>query len=134
MNLKEYFETQHGTGILATSDKDGMVDAAIYSKPHVLDDGTVAFLMRDRLSHHNVESNPYATYLFIERDSDLFGIRLYLKKIKEDNDPILIHRMTRADITPEEDEAMGPKYLVHFRVEKALMLVGGEEAAIRIKN
>lgn len=134
MNLKEYFEIRNGTGILATSDKDGMVDAAICSRPYVFDDGTVAFLMRDRLSYHNIQSNPYATYLFIEQGSDCLGIRLYLKKIKEDNDPVLIHRMTRPDITHEEDEARGPKYLVHFRVEKALQLINGEEAGIKIKD
>ncbi|NIS75592.1 MAG: pyridoxamine 5'-phosphate oxidase family protein, partial [Deltaproteobacteria bacterium] len=48
MELKEYFENTEGTGVLATADKDGRVDAAIYSRPHILDDGSAAFVMRDR--------------------------------------------------------------------------------------
>ena len=35
MNLKKYFEINHGTGVLATADNDGTVDAAIYSRPHL---------------------------------------------------------------------------------------------------
>jgi hypothetical protein len=66
MTLDEYFNGVSGKGILATADIDGRVDAAIYSKPHILEDGTLAFIMRDHLTHHNISSNPYATYLFIE--------------------------------------------------------------------
>ena len=44
MTLKEYFEDRSGTGVLATADGEGKVDAAIYSTPHVLDNGTVAFI------------------------------------------------------------------------------------------
>jgi len=32
MELKEYFETTEGSGILATADSDGLVDAAIYRR------------------------------------------------------------------------------------------------------
>lgn len=32
--LKFYFENTKGTGVLATADSDGKVDAAIYSRPH----------------------------------------------------------------------------------------------------
>ncbi|HPI23199.1 MAG TPA: pyridoxamine 5'-phosphate oxidase family protein, partial [Spirochaetota bacterium] len=45
MDLKDYFETRQGTGVLATADAQGNVDAALYSRPHVMDDGTVAFIM-----------------------------------------------------------------------------------------
>ena len=55
MNLKDYFEQAQGTGVLATADSEGKVNAAIYSRPHVLDDGTVVFLMRQRLTHHNLQ-------------------------------------------------------------------------------
>ena len=34
--LKAYFESTKGTGILATADSNGKVDAAIYSRPHFL--------------------------------------------------------------------------------------------------
>jgi len=38
--------------------------------------------------------------------------------------------MTRGNLTLDEDRAKGPKYLVHFKVEKILPLVGsGRDAA-----
>ncbi len=37
MNLAEYFKTTDGIGVLATSDKSGSVDIAMYAKPHVVD-------------------------------------------------------------------------------------------------
>jgi hypothetical protein len=36
--------------VLATSDSGGKVSTAIYARPHVLEDSTVAFIMRNRLS------------------------------------------------------------------------------------
>ena len=65
MSLKQYFETASGTGVLSTADAGGKVDAAIYSTPHVMDDGSVAFIMRERLTHENLRSNPFAAYLFL---------------------------------------------------------------------
>jgi hypothetical protein len=124
MNLKEYFGAQHGIGILSTADAEGRVDAAVYSRPHVFDDGTIAFVMRDRLTHHNVSQNAHAAYLFLEEGSRLSGARLFLKKIKEETDHDLIAAMTRRHLTTEEDLAKGPKFLVTFAVEKVLPLVG----------
>jgi hypothetical protein len=65
-NLKEYFESTKGSGVLATADSSGKVDAAIYSRPHFLEEGTLAFIMRDRLTYNNLQSNPHATFLFLE--------------------------------------------------------------------
>jgi hypothetical protein len=127
MDLKKYFESAKGTGVLATADSEGKVNVAIYSRPHIFDDGTVAFLMRKKLTHHNLQSNPYASFLFHESGPVYSGVRIYLKKIKEESDSPLIPKMTRANLTPEEDKAKGPKYLVHFKVEKILPLIGSGE-------
>jgi hypothetical protein len=127
MNLKDYFKTKHGTGVLATADSAGKVNTAIYSRPHIFDDETLAFLMRERLTHHNLQSNPYASYLFRESGPGYSGIRLHLKKIKEETDSLLIAEMTRGSLTPEEDRSKGPKYLVHFSIEKTLPLVESGE-------
>lgn len=77
--LQEYFESTEGLGVLATADSSGKVDAAIYSRPHFLEEGTMAFIMRDRLTHHNLQSNPSATFLFIEERAGYNGKRLFLK-------------------------------------------------------
>ena len=122
--LKQYFETASGTGVLSTADANGKVDAAIYSTPHVMDDGAVAFIMRERLTHENLRSNPYATYLFMEDAPGHKGIRIFLKKTREDDDSELIKKMTRRHLSPELDAQKGPKHLVYFTVERVLPLIG----------
>jgi hypothetical protein len=79
MELKQYFVNKQGTGVLATADTEGKVNTAIYSRPHVFEDGTIAFVMRQRLTHDNLQSNPYASYLFRESGPGYTGIRLHLK-------------------------------------------------------
>lgn len=128
MDLKKYFESVRGTAVLATADSDGKVNTAIYSRPHVYDDGSVAFLMRKKLTHHNLQFNPYASFLFREDGAGYKGVRLHLKKIKEETDSPLIAKMTRGSLSPEEDKAKGPKFLVHFKVEKILPLIGSGNA------
>jgi len=132
MKLKDYFEKVSGTGVLSTADAMGVVDAAVYSSPHVNDDGTVAFIMRDHLSHHNLKSNAHAAYLFMETGPGYQGVRLFLKKLREDDDADMIASMTRRGLTPEEDLQKGPKFLVYFSVEKVLPLVGSGVSALTV--
>ncbi len=66
MNLHDYFTKAQGLGILTTSNAEGDVNAAIYTKPTVADDSTLAFNMLSRLSYANIQSNPKAAYMFIE--------------------------------------------------------------------
>ncbi|MGD8352416.1 MAG: pyridoxamine 5'-phosphate oxidase family protein [Nitrospirota bacterium] len=125
MNLKEYFEKTPGTGIMATADGEGKVDVAVYSRPHVMEDGTLAFVMRDRLTRHNLKSNPHAAYMFIEDSPGYQGKRLLLRKVRELDDDPLVQKLTRRSLTPEEDAAKGPKFLVVFEVARELPLIGG---------
>lgn len=124
MEIKEYFESTSGTGVLATASSDGKVDAAIYSRPHFFEDGTVAFVMRERLTHHNIESNPHAAYLFIEEGRGYRGKRLFLTKLREEKDSELADKLKRSSLTPEEDRQKGPKFLVVFKIDKVLPLIG----------
>jgi hypothetical protein len=124
MELKEYFENTHGTGVLATADSEGKVDVAIYSTPHVFEDGIIGFVMRDRLAHHNIQSNPHAGYLFIEKGPGYSGKRFFLTKIREEKDSELTEKLRRRCLTPEEDKAKGPKFLVVFNIDKVLPLIG----------
>lgn len=124
MKLADYFQNIAGTGILATANKDGEVDAAIFATPHVIEENQVAFIMRDRLTHKNLQSNPFAIYLFMEDGAFYKGTRLFLKKIKEDTNPELINSMTRRRLPPDEDKARGPKFIVYFEITRTLPLVG----------
>lgn len=124
MLLKDYFAETDGIGVLSTADSAGKVDAAIYARPHVADNNTLVFIMRERLTHHNVQLNPNAVYLFVEAGPGYRGVRLYLSMVKEDTDEDLLQQLTRRCLSPEEDQAKGPKFLVYFKVEKMLKLIG----------
>lgn len=121
MSLKEYFENTEGFGVLATADGDGKVDAAVYARPHFMDDGTIAMIMRDRLTHHNLQSNPHATYLFREKKPGYKGIRLFLTKTDEQKEGELLQSLRRRQYIDERDET---KFLVFFSIDKELPLIG----------
>ena len=126
MELKEYFDTTKGLGVLSTADSEGKVNAAIYSRPHVMDDGSLAFIMRDRLTHSNIQSNPHATFLFRENSPGFKGKRLYLTKISEEQDTERLYELRRRStpVDPEEDDA---RFLVFFQLNQELPLIGAGE-------
>jgi hypothetical protein len=123
MNLSDYFKDVKGTGVLATSDAEGNVDIAIYSRPYIIEEKKVAFSMLERLSYANVQSNPKAAYMFIEQGKGYNGTRLYLTKIGEEKDPeriIEIKKQHSKTYSPEETH----KHLVYFRIDKSRPLIG----------
>ena len=125
IDLAHYFENAKGRGILATSDVHGKVDAAVYAKPKIIDEETVAFIMRDRLTHANVGSNPHAAYLYMEEGSGGYeGIRLFMTKISEEEDSERLYALRRKDHNEikESREERGPLFLVLFKVDKVLPL------------
>jgi len=130
MNLKDYFDNTEGTGILATADAQGKVDAAIYARPQVLEDGSLAFIMLDRLSHHNLQSNPHAAYLFLEVGGRYQGVRLFLEKLGEETDPELIANYPHHCPVPEGSPAGEQKFFVTFRVTRMLKVLGGEAPGV----
>ncbi|MGD8562519.1 MAG: pyridoxamine 5'-phosphate oxidase family protein [Desulfarculaceae bacterium] len=120
MDLEKYFADHQGIGVLATADDQGKVNAAIYSRPHFLAPDTVAFIMPDRLTHHNLQSNFQAHYLFLEQDSKSKGRRLYLTKLREEQDSELLHSLRRHQRGDDDT----PRFLVTFKIDKVLPLVG----------
>jgi len=124
MNWKEYFEKASGMGFLATANRKGEVDIAVYSRPKVMEDETLAYGMADRLTHANLHENPHAIYAFNE--GEFQGVRLFLEKVREETEGPLLDQ-----IRQEADRVVGPgignlvKYVVYFRVTKDLPLVGG---------
>jgi hypothetical protein len=125
MDLKAYFDKTEGTGILATADLSGKVDAAVYSRPTIMDDGQIVFIMADRLTHQNLQSNPYAAYLFIESGQTWKGKRLYLVKTKEESDEEKIQAMMKRKQPEDVDKYKNvKKFLVYFKLEEERPLVG----------
>jgi len=127
MDLKTYFSQQKGAGILATADASGKVNLAVYARPHVHDDQSIAFIMRDRLSHQNLQSNPHAAYIFLEEGTEHHGKRLYLTRVSEETDPETIGALRRRS-TPDKHPGE-KKFLVSFQVGMVLPAVGTEDQA-----
>lgn len=128
MTLSQYFEKTKGKGVIATSDSKGKVGIAVYARPHFIDEKTVAFIMTDRLMHKNLQSNPYAAYLFMEDKKGYVGKRLYLSKIREEKDPELIDQIRRKESCPVYKvykESM--RYFVYFHIDKVLPLIGDKK-------
>jgi len=126
MDLTNYFEHTKGFGVLATADEKGHVDAAVYSRPHILDEKTVAFIMADRLTHHNLQSSPHAVYLFRENAPGYKGMRLFLTKIREEADSELLYSIRRRKYAAQEGEEEEPRFLVFFTIDTTLPLIGAE--------
>jgi hypothetical protein len=123
MKLSEYFESVKGYGVLATADSAGKVDVAVYARPHFMDEETIAFIMTERLTHQNLQSNPHAAYLFMEAGEKLSGKRLFLTKTKEEKDSELLYSIRRKSYGDDR----GGKYLVYFKIDKVLPVMGAEE-------
>jgi hypothetical protein len=130
MDLKSYFEQHEGIGILATCDPNTFVDMAVYARPLVVNQTTIAFVMRQQLSHQNIRGHLNAAYMFIEKTrehktcSDYKGIRLYLTMQREEINQSVIEEMRKKDpcIYPKEDDS--EKYLTFFAVTRIRPLVG----------
>jgi hypothetical protein len=126
MELKEYFENIKGLGVMSTADGNGNVNAAVYSRPHFMKDGSLAFIMRDRLTHENIRSNPHASFLFKEDGAGYKGKRLYLTKIREEENIALIESLARRSYLADQ-ESKESRFLVFFKLDKERPLMGDDK-------
>jgi len=124
VKLYDYFEEKTGIGVLATADAYGKVDAALYARPHFVDENTAVFIMGDRLTHKNLVSNPHATYLFIESGEGYDGKRLYLTKKREEEDPEFIDGLRRRKCGTCAESKYEDKYVAFFHIDRVLPLIG----------
>jgi len=130
MNLKDYFEQATGLGVLSTVAGDGTVSSAVYARPHCFDDGTVGFIMPERLTYRNLTENGKASYLFHQTPENgerkYEGLRLHLTKVSEDDDQERIDGMRRR----RYGDARDGRHLIIFAVDRQLPLVGpGDEGS-----
>ena len=123
MSLRDYFESVEGMGVLGTADAEGNVDLAVYARPHVVDDETVAFVMGDRTSHANVAANPRAAYLFVEKGPGYQGKRLHLTRTREETDPERVEAVRREG-RKGRDYGDSQAFLVYFKVDRIRPAVG----------
>lgn len=128
MDWSTYFENTKGLGVLATADAQGAPNMAVYARPHVTGSDTLAFIMRAKRSHENVQANPKAAYLFVEEGPGYRGWRLYLTKVREETDREKIDGLRRStlEVCREGDDAKVA--LVHFHVDSVRPLIGDSVA------
>ncbi|OPY87982.1 MAG: hypothetical protein A4E71_00776 [Smithella sp. PtaU1.Bin162] len=124
MKLSEYFDNADGFGVLSTADKNGKVDAAIYGRPHFMNEETIAFIAADKLTHANLQVNPHAVYIFKEA-GHYKGRRLYITKLREEKDSPLIEEISRKKYPVAEGEyKTKSRFLIYFKLDKVLPLIG----------
>ncbi len=126
MNLQDYFTEKEGTGIFSTASSDGQVNSAIYSRPHVDGKDSIILIMRNKKSRANLLENNKASYLFLEKGDGYKGVRLSLTKTSEVQDDEAIAALSRRK-TPCKGSSSGERFLVHFKVDKAITLIGDNE-------
>ena len=124
MSLTEYFKSTEGIGILATSDSEGNVNLAIYSRPYIIDENKIAFSMLERTSYANLQSNPKAAFMFIEKGEGYKGKRLYLTKANEETNQQRIEEIKSQQPKQHKSKTESARHFVYFTLDKARPLVG----------
>jgi len=123
MKLSELFPAA-GKGIIATASAAGVVNTAVYARPHIIDDETLAWGMTDGRSYANLMENPHASYLYLAPVSGFSGWRLTLELKKlEDGGELLtaIRKSTREIVGPEAGAMV--RHVGYFRVIEVRPLV-----------
>jgi hypothetical protein len=80
--VMKMFNKKTRIGALATADKDGNVDAAVFGSPRMIDEDTVIMAIGDNRSFQNLQENPKASFIVIEPGesrTEWKGARLYLE-------------------------------------------------------
>jgi hypothetical protein len=80
--------------------------------------------MSDKLSHANLKTNPNAAYMFIEKAKGYQGKRLYLQKIREEDDPELVQSIRRRKRYDDECKAVSGSSAVYFKISRIRPLAG----------
>ena len=123
MKLNEMFPAG-GKGIIAASDSSGNVNIAVYAKPHIVDDRTVAWGMTEGRTWACVKENPHAAYLYMNPGPGYSGVRLKLslKKFLESGEMLdTVKKHTAAIVSPAAAEAV--RHVAYFEVEEIRPLI-----------
>jgi hypothetical protein len=89
MEVMNFFNKTARIGVLATSDADGKVNAAVFGSPRMIDENTVVMGISENRSYRNLLDNPKAVFLVLEPGASVMdwkGLRVYLKVDAIDTD------------------------------------------------
>ena len=80
--VMEMFNKKTRIGALATANRDGDVNAAVFGSPRMIDEDTVIMAIGDNRSYRNLQENPKASFIVVEpgeAPQSWKGVRLYLE-------------------------------------------------------
>lgn len=80
--VMEMLNKRSRIGVLATSNKNGDVNAAVFGSPYMIDEETVIMAIGDNRSYQYLQENPKASFIVIEPGEtrpQWKGVRLYLE-------------------------------------------------------
>ncbi len=116
MRLSDYLPNG-GTGVIATADRDGTINTAIYAAPHIVDDETVAWGMTEGRTFRNLRENPNAAFLQQAPGDGAAGVRITLKlESITDSGNVLETIRGRARKAAGRAAADMVKYVAYFKV------------------
>jgi len=116
MKLSRMFKSG-GTGVIATASAKGVINTAIYSAPHVIDEETVAWGMTDGRTFTNVRENHRAAFLYRNPGEGYNGARLTLElKDIEESGEMLEKIKTRTAKIVGTQAAAFVRHVVYFKV------------------
>ena len=82
-DVMKMFNRKSRIGALATANKDGDVNAAVFGSPRMLDEDTVIMAIGDNRSFQYLQQNPKASFIVVEpgeTPTDWRGARLSRRK------------------------------------------------------
>lgn len=126
MKLEQYFENGKGIGVLATADRTGQVNTALYARPHI-ENGNAVFVMRERKTYANINENASANYLYVSDDDKFDGVRMYMTFLEDSADPSDVDKYRRRNSPVEKTLNEERLHLVTFKIDKILSLIGDSE-------
>jgi predicted pyridoxine 5'-phosphate oxidase superfamily flavin-nucleotide-binding protein len=80
--VMEMFNKKSRIGALATSNKNGDVNAAVFGSPQMIDEDTVIMAIGNNRTYKNLQENPKASFIVIEpgdSPASWRGVRLYME-------------------------------------------------------
>lgn len=123
MKLSRMFKSG-GTGVIATANGKGIINTAIFSTPHVIDEDTVAWGITDGRTLANVRENPKAAFLYRNPGEGYDGARLTLelKDIEESGEMLEKIKARTAKIVGAQAAAF-VRHVVYFKVTEMRPLI-----------
>ncbi len=116
MKLSEYLGAG-GSGVIATADRDGTINTAIYAVPHVVDEETVVWGITEGRTYRNLRENPNAAFLHQAPGDGAAGVRMTLRLDRIQNGGKMLDTVrARARKVSGAAAADMVRYVAYFKV------------------